>query len=77
MSRNVWAYDSKECRLYCFNTKADRTAYINKGMSDVEAIDAAGTVAQDFRCYAAKWGYSEAVEEYISPNSPIRSFCTN
>jgi hypothetical protein len=74
MSRNVWGYSPSEVKLYCFNTKADRTAYINKGISDVEAIDAAGTVAQDFRCYAAKWGYPDAIEEYISPNSLIRSF---
>jgi hypothetical protein len=74
VSRNVWGYSPSEVKLNSNNTKADRTTFINEGTSDVEAIDAAGTVAQDFRCYAAKWGYLDAIEEYISINSPIRSF---
>jgi len=72
-TRKVWGYSPSEARLYCFENKAFRYNYIEEH-PNVEEISAQDSFVSDFRGYAAKWGYLDAIEEYISPNSPIRSF---
>lgn len=71
MSRNCWGYSSRENRLYAFNCKADRTKYLTEH-PDVEEMDAAFSFVQDFRGYAAKWGKTDALAEFLSPKSPIQ-----
>lgn len=70
-SRHVWGYSSAENRLYCFENKAFRTNYLDNH-PNVEEIQAQDSFVQDFRGYAAKWGKTDALAEFISPNSPIQ-----
>ena len=72
MSRNVWAYNAKECRLYCFPTKAERTKFLAEN-TEMEEMLGADSFVQDMRTYAIKWGKESAELDFISPNSPIKT----
>jgi hypothetical protein len=72
-TRNVWGFSLKEFRLYCFSNKAERTKYLEEN-KDVEELQAQDSFVADFRSYAAKWGMADAIEEFISPYSPIQEF---